>query len=174
MVNEQRLNALEVALNNEVRERDFYLKNAARTKNSAGKAMFDRIAQDEVEHYERLKRLHEEWAARGSWPETVPLTINQTNVRDILVATLKNIDASEPCDASDLEAVKIAAEFEEKGVIFYKDLAASSADPREKAFFELLSSIEYEHYLSLRDAEEYFENPSAWFIKVEHPMWDGG
>jgi len=26
----------------------------------------------------------------------------------------------------------------------------------------------------LRDAEEYFENPSAWFTKVEHPMWDGG
>ena len=174
MDNEQRLNALEVALNNEIRERDFYLKNAARTKNAPGREMFSRIAQDETEHYERLKKLHEEWKVNARWPETVPLTVNETNVRDILINTLKKIDASEPCDADDLEAIKTAVEFEEKGVIFYKNLAASSSDEREKKFFELLSSIEYEHFLSLRDAEEYFENPSAWFVKVEHPMWDGG
>ncbi len=45
MDNEQRLDALEVALNNEIREREFYLKNAARTNNSLGKEMFDRIAR---------------------------------------------------------------------------------------------------------------------------------
>jgi rubrerythrin len=174
MENDERLSALEVALNNETRERDFYLKNAARTQNPVGRAMFDRIAQDEREHYERLKTLHEEWVRSAKWPETVPLTINQTNVRDILLATLKNVDKAEPCDPSDREAIRIAAEFEEKGVIFYKDLAASSTDERERAFFELLSFIEYEHYLSLRDAEEYFENPAAWYVKKEHPMWDGG
>lgn len=174
MDNEQRLDALEVALNNEMREREFYLKNAARTNNSLGKEMFNRIARDEVEHYERLKELHEKWKANAKWPETVPLTINQTNVRDILLGKLNKIDPSETCDADDRQAIKVAAEFEEKGVIFYKDLSASSTDEREKAFFELLSSIEYEHYLSLRDAEEYFENPAAWYIKVEHSMWDGG
>ncbi len=98
--------------------------------------------------------------------KALPLTINQTNVRDILLSKLKKIDTAETCDADDRQAIKVAAEFEEKGVIFYKDLAASSTDEREKAFFELLSSIEYEHYLSLRDAEEYFENPAAWFVKV--------
>jgi rubrerythrin len=174
MGNEGRINALEVALNNEVRERDFYLKNAARTNNSVGKAMFNRIAEDEAEHYERLKGLHETWAARARWPETLPLTINQTNVRNILLNTLKSVDRTEVCDADDREAVRIAAEFEEKGVIFYKDLAISSTDEREKAFFELLSSVEYEHYLSLRDAQEYFEDPASWFVKAEHPMLDGG
>ena len=174
MDNEKTLDALEVALNNEIREREFYLKNASRTNNTLGKEMFGRIAEDEVEHYERLKQLHEQWKANARWPETVPLEINKTNVRDVLLDTLKNIDAAETTDADDREAVKIAAEFEEKGVKFYKDLAASSTDPREKAFFELLSSIEYEHYLSLRDAEEYFENPAGWFVKTEHLMWDGG
>jgi rubrerythrin len=33
MNDKERLNALEVALNNEMREREFYLKNAKRTKN---------------------------------------------------------------------------------------------------------------------------------------------
>ena len=174
MGNGERLNALEVALNNETRERDFYLRNAARTNNPVGKAMFERIAEDEAEHYERLKRLHEEWTAQGRWPETVPLTVKQTNVRDILLNTLKGVGKAEASDADDREAVRTAAEFEEKGVVFYKNLAASSTDEREKAFFELLSSIEYEHYLSLRDAEEYFDNPAAWFVKTEHPTLDGG
>jgi rubrerythrin len=34
---EERIKALEVALNNESRERDFYLKHAERTNNSLGK-----------------------------------------------------------------------------------------------------------------------------------------
>ncbi len=169
-----RLNALEAALNNEIRERDFYLKNAARTTNRPGKAMFTRIAQDELEHYQRLKILHGKLKAENKWPETVPLTLNHTSVRDILVTTLEKIDATEPCDADDREAVRIAIDFEQKGVIFYKDLANLSTDEREKQFFELLSSIEYEHYLSLKDAQEYFENPAGWFVKTEHPMWDGG
>ncbi len=49
-----RLSALEVALNNELREREFYLKHANRTKNAFGKKMFQQIADDELEHYERL------------------------------------------------------------------------------------------------------------------------
>ncbi len=174
MNDKERLNALETALGNEMKEREFYLRNADRTQNPLGKAMFRRIAEDELEHYRRLKELHEKWAVEGKWPETVPLVVNTTNVRDILVSTLKTIDPSAPTDAGDLEAVKIAADFEDKGVRLYRQLAAASADRRERDFFELLAMIEYEHFLSLRDAKEYFENPAAWFTKIEHPMMDGG
>ena len=52
-----RLNALETALNNEMRERAFYLRHAARTKNPVGRAMFQQIGDEEIEHYERLKEL---------------------------------------------------------------------------------------------------------------------
>ena len=34
---EERIQALEIALNNELREKEFYLKNAERTTNSLGK-----------------------------------------------------------------------------------------------------------------------------------------
>jgi hypothetical protein len=37
MNEKERLNALEVALNNEMREHEFYVKNAKRTKNVLGK-----------------------------------------------------------------------------------------------------------------------------------------
>ena len=89
MNEKERLNALEVALNNEMREREFYLKNAERTTNALGKKMFQQIGDDELEHYQRLKQLHEKWAKQEKWPETVPLKVNDTVVKDILVDFVK-------------------------------------------------------------------------------------
>ena len=61
MEQKDRLNALEVALNNEMKERAFYLKHTQRTKKPIGKAIFQQIANEELEHYERLKQLHQRW-----------------------------------------------------------------------------------------------------------------
>ncbi len=55
----ERIKALEVALNNESRERDFYLKHSARTTNPLGRLMFGTLANDESEHYQRILTLHE-------------------------------------------------------------------------------------------------------------------
>ena len=57
----KRMNALKFALENEQKEREFYLANARRTKNLAGKNMFKQIADEEKEHYEILKKLHDKW-----------------------------------------------------------------------------------------------------------------
>ena len=82
------LDALEVALNNEMRERAFYLKHAQRTKNPVGKAMFRQIADEELEHYERLKELHDRWKNEEMWPETVPLKVKETVVKNVLLDVL--------------------------------------------------------------------------------------
>jgi rubrerythrin len=49
MNDRERLDALETALGNEMKEREFYLRNADRTQNPLGKAMFRRIAEDELD-----------------------------------------------------------------------------------------------------------------------------
>jgi rubrerythrin len=173
MNEKDRLNALEVALNNEMREREFYLKNAKRTKNPLGKKMFQQIGDDELEHYERLKQLHQTWAKKEKWPETVPLKVKDTIVKDILIEFLKKVDETKG-DSNDLEAVRTALDFEAKGAKFYADLRDSVTNPKEKEFFDLLSKMENEHYLSLKDTEEYFIDPVSWFRKNEHHTLDGG
>jgi rubrerythrin len=173
MDEKERLDALEVALNNETKEREFYLKHAERTQNPLGKAMFRRIGDDELEHYQRLKDLHGKWVKQDKWPESVPLTVNNTNIKDILANTIKGIDKNAKADASDLEAIRVAVDFEEKGTRFYQNLRDATTNPREKEFFELLAMIENEHYLSLRDAEEFFTSPDTWYIKMEHHAMDG-
>jgi rubrerythrin len=173
MNEKERLNALEVALNNETREREFYLKNAKRSKNSLGKAMFQQIADDELEHYERLKQLHQKWSKQEKWPGTVPLKVKDTIVKDILVDFLKNVDKTAKGDADDLDAVRTAIDFEAKGAKYYAQLRDEVSDPKEKQFFDLLSRIENEHYLSLKDTEEYLVDPTSWYRKKEHHTFDG-
>ncbi len=174
MNEKERLNALEVALNNEMREREFYLQNAKRSKNPLGKAMFQQIGDDELEHYERLKQLHQKWNQQEKWPGTVPLKVKDTIVKDILVDFLKKVDKTAKGDADDLDAVRKAIDFEAKGAKYYAQLRDDVSDPKEKQFFDLLSRIENEHYLSLKDTEEYLVDPTSWYRKKEHHTLDGG
>lgn len=169
----ERLNALEVALNNEMKEREFYLANSERTKNALGKAMFRQIGDDELEHYERLKQLKIEWDKKGIWPETLPLKVKETEIKEILTRFLQKVDQTAVSDDDDLQAVRTAIDFEQKGTEFYKKLRDAVTDKKEKEFFDLLANIEYEHYLSLKDLEEYFVNPADWYRAHEHHTLDG-
>ena len=166
---EDRIKALEVALNNEARERDFYLKHKERTINPMGKLMFGSIASDEDEHYRRILELHKRLEKDGKWPETIPLKVEGTEVKSIIQKLVDCVDTSSKADMDDMKAVQIAIDFETKGEIFYSDLAKSVADPVEKKFYNLLASIEREHRLSLEDTYEYFKDPAGWYrIKERH------
>jgi rubrerythrin len=169
---EERLNALEIALKNEMNEHHFYRKNAERTANPVGKAMFAQIAAEELEHHERLKQLAENWKKDQKWPETLPLKVQDTAVKSVLGKAIKGAGKTAG-DADDLAAVRKAIEFEANGAKFYAELRDKSADPREKAFFGLLAGIEQEHFASLKDTEEYFVDPGAWYQKHESSGLDG-
>jgi rubrerythrin len=169
----KRLNALEAALNNELREREFYYKHAKRTTNPVGKTMFQQIGDDELEHYKKLKALHETWEKAKKWPETVPLKVRDTVVKDILKDALKKAKELPKGDADDLQAVRIALEFEANGEKYYAELRDEVSDPKEKEFFDLLSKMEREHFLSLNDMEELMTDPVSWYRRKEHHGVDG-
>jgi len=130
----ERLDALEVALDNETKEREFYLKNASRTKNPLGKAMFQQIADEELEHHQRLKELHERWERKEKWPQTVPLKVNDTIVMDILKKSVQRTDKMPERDDDDLKAIQTAIDFEAKGASHYAKLHDEVSDPKEKEF----------------------------------------
>jgi rubrerythrin len=166
---EDRIQALEIALNNESKERDFYLQHSARTKNSIGKLMFTSIAADEDEHYKRILDLHKKLISEKKWPETVPIKVKGTEVKAVFNTMGEWIEKSAKADADDLEAVKIAIGFETKGELFYAKLAKEVDNPMEKNFYAFLAGIEREHRLSLEDTYEYFQDPAGWLrIKERH------
>ncbi len=172
-MSQERINALEIALNNEMKEHEFYLKQAERSSNPVGKAMFLQIAEEELEHHERLKQLHEKWEKEEQWPESVPLEVAGSNLKATLQKVVDATHSQDPGDAGDLEAVRTAINFEAEGVKFYKKLSESSQDKQEKAFFNLLAAIENEHLQSLIETEAFFLDPAQWYMQNEHGGLDG-
>ena len=171
---ETRLKALEVALENESREREFYLKNSKRTSHPLGAKMFAEIADDELEHFQRIQELYRRLKEKGKWPETIPFKVKNTEVRELFKETVQTLEKSAKADVDDFDAIKIAIEFEAKGEKFYEDLAGMTDDIQEKSFYQLLSSIEREHLLSLKDTHEYFRDPEGWYRIKERLNVDGG
>ena len=170
---EERIQVLEIALNNEAKERDFYLNHSKRTANHWGKMMFATIASDENEHFKRIQTLHDRLIKEGKWPETVPIQVKGTEVKAVILKAIESVRSSSKADMNDIEAVKIAIDFETKGEKFYSDLAKSVDHPMEKKFYEFLASIEGEHRLSLQDTLEYFQDPAGWLRVKERLHVDG-
>lgn len=170
---QERIRALETALNNEQREKEFYLKHAQRTSNPLGKAMFETIAADEDEHYQKLLELHKTLEKKGEWPETIPLKVKDTTIKDVLKKVVESIDSTNIADTTDIEAVRIAIDFETKGEAFYDKLEKSTDNAQEKQFFKLLASMEREHRLSLEDTYEFFKDPEGWYRIREGHTLDG-
>jgi rubrerythrin len=169
----KRMNALKFALENEQKEREFYLANARRTKNLAGKNMFKQIADEEKEHYEILMKLHDKWEEKKKWPETVPLKVRKSLVGSILKSMSEKKSARFKGNEDDLKAVRTAIDFEARGMALYTKLEEGSTDPREKEFFNLIASVERQHFLSLCDTELFLTDPATWYQNVEKPMLDG-
>ena len=170
---DKRMSALEFALENELKERDFYLSNARKTKNLAGKNMFKQIADEEKEHYEMLKKLHDKWEKQKKWPATVPLKVKKSLTKNILRALSGKRAARIEGNDDDLKAIRMAIDFEARGVALYTKLEKQSTEPKEKAFFNLLASVEREHLLSLRDTEQFLTDPASWYQNTEKTLLDG-
>ena len=167
-----RMSSIELALQNEKSEMEFYLQEAKRSKNETAKQMFSLIAKDELEHMTRIKALHGKLVSNGKWPEDVPIEVKGTTVRDILKA-LPAKARKDDHDDDDIRALKHAMEFEKKGSKFYSDLAGACSNKMEKNFFEFISKIENEHYRSLSDTLLYLTDPESWFREKERSGLDG-
>jgi rubrerythrin len=170
----KRMNALKFALENEHKEHEFYMANARRTKNLAGKNMFKQIAGEEKEHYEILKKLHDKWEKQKQWPATVPLKVKKSLADTILKSLSGKKAARIRGNEDDLKAIRTAIDFEARGVDLYTKLEKGSTDPKEKAFFNMIAGIERTHFLSLRDTEEFLTDPVSWYQNAEKPTLDGG
>ena len=170
----KRLNALKFALENEQKERDFYLANARRTKNLAGKNMFKQIADEEKEHYEVLKKLHDQWEMKKKWPTTVPLEVRKSLAGSILKSLSDKKAARLKGNEDDLKAIRTAIDFEARGMALYTKLEKESIDPKEEKFFNLIASIERQHFLSLCETELFLTDPATWYQNMEKPILDGG
>jgi rubrerythrin len=170
---ESQVKALAVALENELRERDFYLAQSEKTSNPVGKKMFLQIAAEENEHYRRLQSIHQELSRQGKWPETISSAGGASTIRATFRKLARLAEKTPEAGRDDIDALHIAIQFEEKGCSYYASLSAAAETEAEKNFFQVLASLEREHLLTLQDSLLYFENPADWFAEHEKSQLEG-
>ena len=117
---EKTIKSIEIALENELKEREFYLKHRNRTQTLLGRMMFAKIAREEDEHYQRLKYLHEELSKNGKWPENIS-AVKGTAIKGVLKDIINSAEESASPDTDDREAVNIAITFESKRIPSIQD-----------------------------------------------------
>ncbi len=168
-----RISSIELAINNEKAEMDYYFGEARRSRNTVAKLLFETLAADEREHMIRLRALHERLIEDGTWPEQVPIEVKGTNIKEALKNVARVNVSSRDHDLDDIEALRKGVEFESGGSRFYAELADACRNPQEKKFFKFLSTIEREHMLSMQDSLFYLEDPEGWFESKGRSARDG-
>ncbi len=167
------LKAIEVALNNEKEEKDYYTTLSKKVTNPVGKKMFETIAKEEDMHYEQLLKIHKNLEERGEWPEEISPVVDETDIKEGLKEMIASAEGAAKSTTDDREAVQIAIDFETKAHLFYKDLIKKTEDPDEKKFFEYMAAVEHKHVASLENTLLYFEDPEGWMMSSEKSLLDG-
>jgi rubrerythrin len=148
---------------------DFYVDVAKKATNPQAKAMFESLADDEIDH------LH--------WIEGVEPGVNTAEAANRslyskLAPLFANVPAEERAslrDApSDVEAIHAAIKIEEKAAAAYEDWAGECDDPAVRELCETLVGVEEFHKQVLMNTLEYFEHTPDWFMQEEQWNFEGG
>jgi len=157
--------ALVTGIKTETDGMEMYRKAAANAKDPLGKALFESLVADEQNHLNALKaRAGENWERAEGTPRDRIKTVFQQATQDIQERLA--------ADPGDVEAIKIAMEFERKGYQMYTEAAEKVAEPEGKELLEWLAAEENDHFRILQDLHEYLEKSYSWFVANEGPILD--
>ena len=169
------LSALREAVRNELDGKAMYLQAAERTRDELGKSMFRSFAKEEDQHIHILQVQYAEVSESGDW---VDLDAARKAPRDpkLILFPQEEGEVKQivPEGTSDLEALKIAMDFEQRAVRLYEKAAADSANPTSQSFYRELAEWEGTHYRILDNSYDYLANKGEWYFQeLEMPMYEG-
>ncbi|MFC1903971.1 ferritin family protein [Chloroflexota bacterium] len=176
MITEQdkTLKGLQAAIRMEIDGKQFYLKASRESSNEMGKKLLKSLADEEDIHRRKFEEIYEAIRTKKAWPKTDFQPDRGRGLRTIFVKASEEIGANIKPMATELDAVQMAMDMENKTYDFYKTQGKNAAHDTERDFYEALSSQEKEHHLVLLDYYEYLKDPAAWFVNKERPILDGG
>lgn len=149
---ERILEGLHKAIEAEAAGYHFYMMAARNTDDEQGREIFEKLADEEVDHLKFLKAHHGSFLASGKPDENAvlgkPLELSSTN--PIFSARLRERVKESHYEMS---ALSIGVELELNAMTFYKAEAEAVDDPVVKDFYMRLADWESGHYHALLAAQ---------------------
>lgn len=168
------LEALKLAIENELKVRKFYLEHAENMKNELAKKTFLFLADEELRHIDEIKAFNKA-IHEGNEPDidagTEDEAINRS--KEFFSTTAKAIAEKAAANEADIKAYEMGLEIEQKGYDFYKETAEKAEHSNIKKFFEFLTKEENAHYALLSNAINYLKNPDDFFQDQESWFFEG-
>jgi rubrerythrin len=154
------LGALRMAIRVEQNGYRFYRRAAQETDDPQGKAMFNRLAEEEVAHERiiraRLEALEDEGAwiavADEEWPQESPFAEGEP------IFSRERLERDVQDYTSELSALRMAYLIEKNAVAFYIKAARETQDPVGKAMYEDLARWERVHQRLLEQEYQFLAN----------------
>ncbi|HHL39391.1 MAG TPA: hypothetical protein ENJ37_02685 [Deltaproteobacteria bacterium] len=156
---------LRTAMDTEVHGYVYYSALADMVEDPKGRNMFRHLAREEKDHVKVLKAIADSVDEGSAIPSYAEALEKGTGLPifpedNELVRRFK-------ADPSDINAVNIAIEAEEKAVDFYFDLLKQAGSPEEKVLLTKLLDMEKSHLKVLRWESESLTKSGFWCGEME-------
>lgn len=169
-----RLNALKKAMQLEKEGMAYYKTAHEKATSKTGKNMFEYLRVSEEEHIKRIRELYHTLEQSEIWPEESPYPNEDDSAhKTIFTQALEELKQTQSLNTDDLDALRKAAEFEERGENHYVEQAKAATDKFEKNFYTQLAEEESHHLRAIHDTIQLLEDPQGFFADREHGTMSG-
>lgn len=154
---------LEQAMGIKHEGRQFYLKAAQTTQDQKGQEMFATLANDELQHYNLIKRQQGTLTSEGSWvgsAEVKPLGVDLD--RPLFPGGREALEKAATIKSSDWDTLLFGLDIEIKSYDLYRRAASEIENPLGKQMFEFLVGQEESHFNVLMMRYDALFGPASW------------
>jgi rubrerythrin len=147
------LAALQMAIQTEIDGHTFYQEFARRTEDANAKAMFERLAEDEVMHLELLRYTKAMLEDSGEW--AAYQGVDHAPVEGAPIFSRERVQQNVVAYTSDLSALRVAYLIEKDAVDFYTHAAEQTDDANGQRMFRDLAEMERSHLRLLQGEYDF-------------------
>lgn len=149
------LAAIQMAIQTEIDGYNFYQRFAERTQDAHARAMFQRLAREEVMHLELLRNNKAMLEESGEWIKYQEMPLGA--VEGAPIFSRERIEQNIVAYTSALSALRVAYLIEKDAVDFYGRAADQTEDPNGKRIFLELVRMEQGHLDLLQGEYEFLK-----------------
>jgi rubrerythrin len=172
---EKALVVLKQGMSTELWGQRFYEQAAKRTKAEDGRKVFESLVAEEQKHLDILRGQYASISGKGTWISVADAMAMAASVDPAgIFPKAASAERLVPKDATDLQALQMAMDFERRGYELYAAEAKRAASPEAKAMWELLAKAEDAHYTFLQETRDYLQTNGTWYFDAkEFPFFEG-
>jgi len=157
------LEPFQIALALEREGKRLFTEAALSTNGTLARQTFEFLSREEDKHIERIEKFYLAVKRSGGqhYPDTEDSTADQR--LESFNQMLEDLKDEYRSTSTDIDAYKMALEFETGAEVFYEEKLKESDNPQVKRFYRWLIEEETMHSRLLRSCLRFVQDPAEWF-----------